>query len=178
MRNRLRIVDFKPEHFACIRLREEDAVDLAGIEAGQLLGGWAAGRTLLKDEEPAFIYGYCENQGTILLWALSSPLVETLPLLVTRLARNGIVGFLEAGAHRVEVYCHIDNIRSLAWLTRSLGFRVEGLMKRCGPNRQDRFILAITDEDFFMQKTMRQADFTPESKLWRDLVTGSQEVKI
>lgn len=142
------IADFAPCHYAAMQLREEDARDLAGIGLEYLLDGWQGGRTVFKGGKPAFIYGYKANYGTLALWAVSSPLAASLPLFITRLARGGIRGAFQAGAHRIEAYCHVGNIRSLAWLTRSLKFRVEGLMKRSGPNRQDRFLLALTDTDY------------------------------
>lgn len=148
MKNNVRIVDFEPEHFSTIRLRMEDAADLDGIDTAWLLSGWAGGRTVLKNGEPAFFYGYRAIYGTICMWAVSSPLVDSMPLLITRLGKSGIREMFKAGAHRIEVYCHIGNTRSLAWLTRCLGFRLEGLMRRTGPNRQDRFLLALTDIDY------------------------------
>jgi hypothetical protein len=147
MRPQLNIVNFAPEHFRRMRLRREDAADIAGIDASQLMHYWRNGRTLLYGDVPAMLFGYEENQGTIVLWAVTSPLVRSLPLFITRLARSFIGDVLRGGAHRVEVYCHVDNARSLRWLTRGLGFHLEGLVRRCGPNRQDRFLLSLTDYD-------------------------------
>lgn len=142
----LQIIDFEPEHFLTMRLRKEDALDLEGIDREALISSWQGGRTVLKDGQPAFIFGYTAVEGVVSIWAVTSPLVHDLGLMFTRLAKTAIRGFLRAGAHRVEAYCHADNVRSLAWLTRSLGMRVEGLMRRCGPNKQDRFLLSITTE--------------------------------
>ena len=144
MNNDVRIVDFEPGHFFAMPLREEDAADMAGIDTDYLLRGWQGGRTVLKKGIPVFFYGYKEHLGTVTLWLVSSPLVDSMPLLITRLGRHGVAAMFRAGAHRIEVCCHVGNMRSLAWLTRMLGFRVEGLMKQCGPNRQDRFLLALT----------------------------------
>lgn len=142
------IVDFEPWHFAVMKLRDEDAADLAGLDRLSLIRGWAGGRTVLQGRDPAFIYGYKVMEGTVLFWALSAHVVKNMPLLVTRLARNGVRKAFKAGMHRVMVYCHVENTRSLAWLTRSVGFQVEGLMRRSGPNKQDRYLLSITDRDF------------------------------
>lgn len=148
MNSDLRFADFIPQHFYRMRLRREDALDLAGIEREDLLRSWVGGRVLLKGDDTVMIYGYTVCMGTASLWAVTSPLLNSLPLLVTRLAKRGIRGLFRAGAHRVEVYCHAGNSRSLVWLTRCLGFRIEGLMRGCGPNRQDRFMLALTDKDY------------------------------
>lgn len=142
----IRIVDFEPEHFDRMALRPEDAADLAGLDRDILVQGWKGGRTALCRGEPAFLYGGSAANGCGYLWAVSSPLAGKLPLLAVRLGRSMVGGLLEAGCHRVEAYCHTRNIRSLNWLTRSLGFRVEGVMRKCGPNAQDRFLLSVIAE--------------------------------
>ena len=157
MEDKLSIMNFEPGHFQRMKLRREDAEDLAGLDPAGLTRSWEGGRTLLKGGEPVMIYGFSVCQGTATLWAVTSPLLRSLPLFVTRLARNGIQGLFQAGVHRIEVYCHARNMRSLVWLTRILGFRVEGLMRCCGPNRQDRFLLAVTNRD-----VGRRADAVPE----------------
>lgn len=147
MNERIAIVNFMPWHFTHMRLRREDAADLAGLDAEDLARGWAEGRTLFKEREPVFIYGFTVNSGTASLWAVTSPLLGAMPLLITRLAKSGIERLFKTGVHRIEVLCHAKNARSLAWLTRCLGFQVEGMLRRCGPNRQDRFLLALIKED-------------------------------
>lgn len=147
-RYRPRIVPFAPEHFARLRLRPEDAADLAGIPAARLVRGWAGGSTVLLGETPAFVYGSLYDDGVGLIWAATSPLADVLPLLLTRLGRSLVGRLFEQGAHRVEAYCHKHNTRSLRWLTRSLAFHVEGLMRRSGPNGQDRYLLSILPEEW------------------------------
>ncbi|SBV99051.1 hypothetical protein KL86DPRO_11501 [uncultured delta proteobacterium] len=137
------VVDFKPEHYDAMPLRAEDAMDLAGIDRAFLLQGWEGGHTLLYNGEPAFFYGGWMEQGCGLLWAVSSPLTDKLPVLTVKLGREMIGRLLRAGCHRVEAYCHTHNAKSLAWLTRSLGFSVEGVARKSGPNAQDRFLLSI-----------------------------------
>lgn len=139
----IRITDFTPEHYDAMPLRAEDAADLAGIDRESLLRGWEGGSTLLYNGEPAFFYGGRVEKGCGYLWAVSSPLAEKLPLLAVKLGREMVGRLLRAGCHRVEAYCHTRNARSLAWLTRSLGFSVEGVARKSGPNAQDRFLLAI-----------------------------------
>ena len=148
MNDKLRIEDFEPGHFARLRLRKEDSLDLAGIEPESLFSSWKGGRTVFLGQEPAMVYGYWEKSGTAGIWALTTPFLNRFPLFVTRLARTGIEGLFQCGNHRVETYCHSRNARSFAWLTRSLGFRVEGLMRRCGPNKQDRYLLALPALDW------------------------------
>lgn len=137
------IVDFEPEHFRRIRLRREDARDLQGLPEEGLLEAWQGGRTLLYGGEVVLFYGTGMHQGTGYIWTVTSDLVEKLPLLVTRLGLGMIRALFKSGCHRIEVFCHAQNQRSLNWLTRSLGFRVEGLLRKSGPNLQDRYILAI-----------------------------------
>lgn len=140
---RVSIAPFLPEHYARLPLRPEDAADLSDIPAQRLVSGWEGGNTVFVGDRPAFIYGIVLEEGVGLLWAVTSPLTERLALLITRLGRVHVQALLDAGAHRVEAYCHKDNRRSLRWLTRCLGFSVEGLMRRCGPNGQDRFLLSL-----------------------------------
>lgn len=143
----IQIVPFTPEHFQRIRLRVEDAADLSGIDADALVRGWADGRTILKGGEVMFFYGYVNNGGVVTFWAVTGERTGELGLFLTRLARAGIRELLAAGAHRIEAYCHHANRRSLRWLTKSLGMRVEGLVRKSGPNRQDRFLLSIVEDD-------------------------------
>lgn len=103
---------------------------------------------MLMCREPAIIYSSVLDEGVGLIWAVTSPLTERLSLLVTRLGRTHIQALFDAGAHRVEAYCHRENRRSLRWLTRSLGFTVEGLMRRSGPNGQDRYLLSVLPEEW------------------------------
>lgn len=142
----IRIVDFVPEHYKAMTLRAEDAADLAGIDKAVLFDSWQGGRTLFVNGEVAFFYGAVARMGTGSLWAVTSPQTQTVPLLATRLAKSMIRALLKSGCHRIEATCHVANARSLAWLTRSLGFVVEGVMRSHGPNRQDRYLLAIVGE--------------------------------
>lgn len=139
----IKIVDFEPEHYQRIRLRREDARDLQGLSEESLFEAWKGGRTLLYGDEVVLFYGTGIHQGTGYIWTVTSDLVGKLPLLVTRLGLNMIRALFKSGCHRIEVFCHSKNQRSLNWLTRSLGFRVEGLLRKSGPNRQDRYILSI-----------------------------------
>ncbi|MCC8194718.1 MAG: GNAT family N-acetyltransferase [Deltaproteobacteria bacterium] len=139
----IRIVDFEPEHYDAMPLRAEDAEDLAGMDRESLLEGWEGGFTVMYNGEPAFFYGGSMDRGCGMLWAVSSPLADKLPLLVVKLAREMVKRLLDAGCHRIEAYCHTHNARSLAWLTRSVGFSAEGVIRKSGPNAQDRFILSI-----------------------------------
>lgn len=141
---RIHIADFIPDHFKTMTLRKEDAADLAGIDRKILYAGWKGGRTVFVDADVAFIYGAEMRHGTGFLWAVTSPKTQGVPLLATRLAKGVIRALGNAGCHRIEANCHVNNTRSLTWLTRSLGFSVEGVMRRSGPNKQDRYLLAIT----------------------------------
>lgn len=116
------LVPFEPWHFFQMELRPEDAADLAGINMDEVVYGWKDGVTLLYQDEPAFICGAVNDAGVITLWALSSPVIEQLPLYLVKEARALIGRLFAAGAHRIEVYCHKDNRRSFDWLRRSLGF--------------------------------------------------------
>lgn len=148
MNDMLHIENFEPCHFYTMRLRKEDTADFAGLDREELVQLWKHGRTLLHQEEPILIYGFTENRGTASLWAVTSQQTDSYPLFITRLALNGMARLFRLGIHRIEVYCHCKNGRSLAWLTRMLGFQVEGLMRHCGPNKQDRFLLAMTEPDW------------------------------
>ena len=139
----IRIVDFCPEHYDTMPLRAEDAADLAGIERRFLVKTWEGGHTVLYNGEPAFFYGGWMDAGCGMLWAVSSPLADRLPLLVVKIGRQVVRQFLAAGCHRIEAYCHTHNAKSLQWLTRSLGFSVEGVARKSGPNAQDRFVLSV-----------------------------------
>lgn len=142
------IASFAPEHYTRLILRREDAADLSALPANNLVSGWSGGSTVLVKGEPAFIYGSIFDEGVGLIWAVTSPRTDRLGLLITRLARARIQALFNMGAHRVEAYCHRINRRSLRWLTRSLGFTVEGLMRRSGPNGQDRYMLSILPEEW------------------------------
>lgn len=144
----VRIVSFVPEHYGRLRLRPEDAADLTGIQASTLISGWKNGNTLLLGDEPVMIFGSLMDEGVGLIWAVTSPLIARFSLLVTRLGRVHIQSLFDAGAHRVEAYCHKNNTRSLGWLTRSLGMSVEGLMRRSGSNAQDRYLLSALPDDW------------------------------
>lgn len=139
----IRIEDFAPEHFDAMTPRKEDAADIAGVPRETLLAGWEGGRTVFVDGEAAFIYGARVSGGTALLWAMTAKGAERVPLFATRLAKMTTAALFRAGCHRIEAYCHVRNARSLSWLTRSLGFSVEGLLRKSGPNAEDRFILSI-----------------------------------
>lgn len=140
-------VDFIPEHFDAMVLRAADAADLAGVDRETLLEAWRGGRTVFVDGAVAFFYGARARHGTGWLWAVTSPVGEKVPLLAVRLGKNMLRALFNAGCHRVETLCHTGNARSLAWLTRSLGFTVEGLLRQCGPNRQDRYVLSVIARD-------------------------------
>lgn len=142
----IRVVDFIPAHFECMVLRKEDAADLAGIDPELLYANWSESRTVFVNEEIAFFYGAEMRHGTGFLWAVTTAKTEEVPLLATRLGRNVIRALLRAGCHRVEANCHVENTRSLAWLTRGLGFSIEGIMRKCGPNKQDRYLLSIINQ--------------------------------
>lgn len=141
------IVDFEPEHFARITLRKEDALDIKGLETEALLRGWVDGRSVLYGDQVVCFYGVSINDGVGQIWSVTSPLAERLPLLITRIGQGLVKSLIRYGCHRVEVFCHVKNKRSLRWLTRCLGFRVEGLLRQSGPNRQDRYILAIVNKE-------------------------------
>lgn len=143
----IQLVNFEPWHLRRLCLRPEDAADLKGIERAELAASWQGGRSILLNGVPAFIYGYAANGGVVGIYALSSALADKIPLLLTRLARAFIRDSFRSGAHRIEAYCHADNLRSLHWLTRSLGMRIEGLLRKSGPNAQDRVILSLVQED-------------------------------
>lgn len=140
------VVPFEMRHFWKMPLRDEDAADLAGVDPADLAKGWEGGMTLLYKGQPAFIYGALYEGGEALIWAVTSPLVDRLPLTITRVAKGVIDQLWSAGAHRIMAHCHKDNQRSLRWLGR-LGFAVEGLMRKCGPNAQDRYLMAMVRED-------------------------------
>lgn len=142
----IQIADFIPGHFASMVLRKEDAADLAGIDPETLYVGWRDGRTVFVNGKIAFVYGAEARHGTGFLWAVTTAETENTPLFATRLGRNVIRALFRSGCHRVEANCHVRNTRSLAWLTRSLGFTVEGVMRKCGPNKQDRYLLSILQE--------------------------------
>ena len=146
---KITIAPFTPEHFHALALREEDRADFAGIDETELFAVWADGATYLRDGQPFLIYGGTLLDGVATVWLVGSAACDSLPLFICKEARRRITWlFEEGGVHRVESYCHRNNTRSLYWLIRQVGFKVEGLMRKSGPNKQDRYLLAMTDDDF------------------------------
>lgn len=139
----IKVVPFEPGHFGRMILREEDAEDLKGIPAADLCASWRNFSTVMLDGSPAFLFGTELDGGSGVIYAITSPSVDRLGLFITKLARFEIAGLFDQGAHRVEAYCHARNMRSLNWLTKSLGMTIEGLMRKSGPNAQDRYLLSI-----------------------------------
>jgi len=146
--NAIKIVPFEPAHALAITLREADALDMAGRDMGEEAALFAAhpGITAMRrtgqEDEIIFCCGAVVDRGTATLWGLTSPACDTLPLLVTRTMRR-LVNICELnGCHRTQALAHVDNNRSRRWLRRFGGFRVEGLMRSCGPDKQDRYLLA------------------------------------
>lgn len=141
----VKIVLYEPRHWIRFNIRAEDDADLNGIPMRDIFNGtnllcW---RTVLIGSDPAFFFKTELEDGVGTINAITSPLVDQIPLLITRLGRSKIKRLFEQGAHRVEAYCHAGNERSLRWLTRSLGMTIEGLMRQSGPNAQDRYLLSI-----------------------------------
>ncbi|WP_035066652.1 GNAT family N-acetyltransferase [Nitratidesulfovibrio termitidis] len=151
-------IPFRPSHLASLELRAADAADLAGLDLADLAGAWAGhpawtmllaptGATGEAGGRVIACYGAVLHGGTATLWALTTPAAEAVPLRLTRVTR-ALVRWLTGpmGCHRVEALVHVDNTRSLHWLERMLGMRREGLLRQCGPNRQDRYLLALVKE--------------------------------
>ena len=145
---KISIVPFRPAHFSALPLREEDEKDFRGIDIDTLLECWADSVTYLYEGKPILIYGGSLQGGVASIHLVGSSAFGRLPLCICKEARKRVAELFAAGAHRVEAYCHEDNKRSLMWLVRMLGFRVEGLMRKSGPNAQGRFLLSLIDDDF------------------------------
>lgn len=143
----LRLVAFEPEHFTRMKHRPENLEDVAGIALETLLAACQGGHSLLLDDEPLLIYGSERSGITAGLWAYTSTLAGRMPLAVTHVARAYIAQLFAQGVLRVEALCHVNNTRSYKWMTRLLGFKHEGTLRRSGPNRQDRHFLSIIIED-------------------------------
>ncbi len=139
-------VPFLPEHFYVLELRGIDALDIAGLDMEQYFELWQANgaKTIFVNGQVAGIFGSLANAGVGLIYGLSSDMIARIPLFVTKIIKEMVEGLLVSGCHRIEAYCHQDNERSVLWLTRSLGFKVEGLLCKSGANAQNRYILART----------------------------------
>ena len=139
----IEFVPFEPAHFEAIELRPEEARDLEGLDRATVVKGFHGGLTAFDGDKVACIYGaITDGSGVAQMWLLTSALVERWPLLLTKRVRHLTQWLFAQGCHRVEVYCHVDNQRSLRWLTRLAGFQVEGIIRQSGANRQDRFLLS------------------------------------
>lgn len=144
----IKVVPFGPEHMRRFMPRPEDAADLEGIEIADLCADWHGWSTVMVDDcAPAFFFGTELEDGVGVIYAVTSPLVDNMGLFITKLARFEITSLFDQGAHRVEAYCHVGNMRSLKWLTQSLGMTVEGLMRKSGQNAQDRYLLSILPDE-------------------------------
>ena len=137
-------VPFLPEHFYVLELREIDALDINGLDMEQYFELWQANgtKTIFVNGQVAGIFGSLTNTGVGLIYGLSADIVSCIPVFLTKTIKVLINALFATGCHRVEAYCHRDNARSVRWLTRTLGFEVEGLMRKSGHNAQDRYILA------------------------------------
>lgn len=143
-----RLVPFEQDHFFRMPLRPEDEADLDGLDMLGLFPSWQGGFTALYDDKPVCIFGGNYDEGVVTMWAVTGLLTDRLPLAVTKEARALITAFFNRGAHRIQVYCHKDNKKSFDWLQRALGFSLEGFMRKSGPNKQDRFLFSLVDDDF------------------------------
>lgn len=142
-------IPFRPSHLASLQLRAADAADMTGLPLAELAEAWAGNPawTVLAGGRIAACYGAVLHGGTATLWAQTSAAVEYHPLRMTRTVRALVRWLTDTmECHRVEALVHVGNVRSRRWLQRMLGMRCEGLLRQCGPNRQDRFLMALVME--------------------------------
>ncbi|MGE4551611.1 MAG: hypothetical protein AB7D57_00770 [Desulfovibrionaceae bacterium] len=78
-------------------------------------------------------------------WILPSALVPMYPLAVHRLARTVLAEAEARGLTRIQTLILVGHERARRFIRR-LGFRCEGLLRRCGHNGLDRFIYARISE--------------------------------
>jgi hypothetical protein len=82
------------------------------------------------------------NRGTAEGWMLTSYIVESNPISLTRGARRYINKIaIDMQLHRLQFVVDNSNVLAIRW-TKALGFTEEGLMKNYGPDKSDHFMFA------------------------------------
>lgn len=138
------IVPFDPEHFNGMDLRDPAAVHGYGPEYRDLLGRyaqWGPAWTLLSDGRPIM------SGGVVILWpgvgeawTLISKQVTDYPLAAVKALRKCIAEAVERhGLRRIQATARRNDDRAVA-LLHVLGFKVEGLMPRYGPDGEDYYM--------------------------------------
>lgn len=138
------IVPFEPEHFDGMELRYPGAVRGYGPGYRELLDRymqWGPAWTLMRDGKPVM------SGGIIILWpgvgeawTLMSKRISECPLAVVKTLRQCIAEAIgKHGLRRIQATARRGDDRALA-LLHVLGFKVEGLMPRYGPDGEDYYM--------------------------------------
>lgn len=140
-----KIRQFKAEDILQIELRQSDLDNLQGVDLekhGRELALTPESISVLTDEGEiiACIGGFICGS-TCLVFLLTSPLVDTCPLLLVRIVKKLFERGVVQGVVRFETLVNMKDTRALRWM-QHLGFEREGVCRATGDNLQDRYLYA------------------------------------
>jgi hypothetical protein len=133
----MKLVPFRPEHLAQIRLTERDMKLMVGINPLPMLQAGPA-FTLLNEKSVIAIGGIAMLwRGVGEAWAIPSTEVEKHPLAFHRVIKKMIdIIQQNKNLHRVQASINEDHEKSHKWV-KALGFKREGKMNGYGPNGEN-----------------------------------------
>ncbi len=145
---RVHIRPMLPTDAVDIRLRRWDAHDVEGMDMASLgmRLAWDSLRAVaaeLPDGAIVACGGVMPVEGSPIgdFWALTSALLADFPLAFLRTARDLLQTAEEHGLVRLQALVLPENGPAIRFIEH-LGFRREGLLRRCGPNLMDRYLYA------------------------------------
>jgi hypothetical protein len=133
----MEIVAFQMKHLRGIEIREWDRKLVSMIDPIPMIQAGPAFSLIIK-EKVVIIGGVAILwPGVGEAWVISSPLVTTYPLALTRSVKR-YLGLIEKAKHlhRVQAVVLVDHPTGHRWI-RGLGFKCEGMMIAYGPNKED-----------------------------------------
>lgn len=134
------IIDFKPEHFDQITLREESSFEKeALLDVAQQTPVY----TMMTEKGILCCVGIIPLwPGIAEIWSTDGELINTFPVAFHKAAKHVIDSFWNHyELKRLQATCHVSNEQSWNWLKR-LGFDTEGIMRNYGPDCVDYYIMA------------------------------------
>lgn len=136
---------FRAEDTTSIVLRESDLESLEGIdlvEHGKQLAQTPEAVTVLADDGQIIVcVGGFVCGKTCWVFLLTSPLIESYPLLTVKVVRKLIRHGVGLGVARFETLVNPNDARAVRFIEH-VGFEREGLCRATGDNLMDRYLYA------------------------------------
>jgi hypothetical protein len=136
----IRIVEFQPEHIEQIELKPCHRTELKD----KTVTTYAI--TFLKEDRPIAIFGgYCPLEGVMQFWGMVSDGVRECPVAFHKTCKSFLEFYQSKYTlRRMQINVRVDYPEGYRW-AKALGFELEGVMKKYGPDGTDYALFGRTN---------------------------------